>query len=290
MTWEETIRFIRTQEDYRELVEQSYLDENLRINVERFRSSREFEETLKIIKTFMPNAKEILDIGAGNGISSVAFSVKGYNVTAAEPDTSDTVGSGAIRILKNEMNLSNLKIINSYGEKLPFDEAIFDVVYIRQAMHHANDLDAFIKEASRVLKPGGLLLTIRDHIIYGKKDKELFLRTHPLQKFYGGENAFTFAEYSAAMHNAELHVVRRLKYYESPINYFPAPESEILDASKAIRKKFKLSIQKRFGSWAVNFPFLHLLELISIIRNGKWMDERRVPGRMNSFIAIKNSL
>lgn len=290
MTWEETILFIREQPEYKDLVAMSYLGKDLKSNVERFKASNEFEETLKIIKDFAPNATSILDIGAGNGISSVSFALSGFEVTVIEPDPSITVGCGAIEILKNDLGLSNLSIINSYGEKLPFGNGLFDIVYARQAMHHAAHLGAFINEAGRVLKPGGLLLTVRDHVIFGDEDKKEFLNTHPLQKFYGGENAFTPKQYLSAIMNAGLVVKKHLKYYDSVINYFPVTATEVNNTVKLMKENFRQSMQKRFGSWVVNFPFLQLLEFISLLKNGDWTDERRIPGRMNSFVALKNPL
>ncbi|MEO8085528.1 MAG: class I SAM-dependent methyltransferase [Bacteroidota bacterium] len=288
MNWEETIRYIRTQPEYHQLVEMSYLDKNLRLNVERFISSDEFKETLKLVHKYAPSAKSILDIGAGNGISSIAFALKGYQVTVVEPDPSDTVGCGAIEILRNEFHLSNINIINSFGEKLPLPDNHFDVVYIRQAMHHAAELDSFLREAARVLAPEGVLVTIRDHVIYNKKDKQEFLDTHPLQKFYGGENAFTKAEYSEAMLKAGLKIKSTIGYYDSIINFFPQSPGDVKNIQEHMRKNFRKSMQKRFGSWIVNFPFLHLLELAAQFNKGKWDDDIRVPGRMYSFIAIKN--
>lgn len=290
MNWEETIRHIRKDPAYKELVEYSYLDEDLTLNVERFKSSQEFSETIKLIDKYAPNAKTLLDIGSGNGISAIAFALKGFQVTAAEPDPSETVGCGAIRILKKKFHLDSLNLISSFGENLPLEGNQFDVVYIRQAMHHAADLKAFVKEASRVLKPGGLLLTIRDHVIYGSKDKQIFLEVHPLQKFYGGENAFTSQEYENAMAQAGLTVKRRIKYYDSAINFFPVSDREISKIPAQMKQNFISSLQKRFGSWVVNFPFLQLLEMTSQFKNGRWSDERRIPGRMNSFIALKNPL
>ena len=100
MTWEETIIKIRKEDDYKILVEQAYLDENLELNVQRFSKSKEFEQTLMIIKSYQPNTSSILDIGCGNGISAINLALKGYNVTAVEPDKSKTVGAGAIKELK----------------------------------------------------------------------------------------------------------------------------------------------------------------------------------------------
>lgn len=290
MTWEETIRFIRTQPEYKDLVEQSYLGEDLRSNVDRFKASAEFEETSKLLREYAPSATSILDIGAGNGISSVALALSGYDVTVVEPDLSVTVGCGALEFLKNEFGLSKMKVINTYGEKLPFENNCFDIVYARQAMHHAADLNLFIREAARVLSPGGLLLTIRDHVVFGDRDKQEFLDTHPLQKYYGGENAYTGNQYMTAIRDAGLVLQRQLKYYDSVINYFPSTSSNVINAGQLMKENFRQTMQKRFGSWVVNFPFLQVLELFSRIKSGDWADERRIPGRMNSFIAIKNSL
>src|ERR1017187_11007735 len=108
MTWEETILKIRKNPEYHLLIRQSYLDEDIKLNVDRFKSSEEFYETINIVKKHAPVIKSIADIGAGNGISAVAFSLRGYDVEAIEPDASTTVGRGAINILKEEYRLSNL--------------------------------------------------------------------------------------------------------------------------------------------------------------------------------------
>ncbi len=75
LTWEETIVSIRNVEKYKDLVEKAYLDENLEKNISRFGESDEFKETLKIINNYFPEAKSLLDIGCGNGISCINFAL-----------------------------------------------------------------------------------------------------------------------------------------------------------------------------------------------------------------------
>ena len=221
MTWEETIKFIRTQPEFNYLVDKAYFEEDLSLNVERFKQSEEFIETLKILKQYQPNAKNILDIGSGNGISAVSLALEGYDVITIEPDGSDTVGAGAIRKLKEYYNLANLKVYEVFAEKLNLSNESFDIVYTRQCMHHAYDLNKFVAEASGVIKKNGLFISIRDHVIFNEKDKQWFLENHPLQKFYGGENAFQPLQYRNAMQKAGLRVEKEIKYFENVINYFP---------------------------------------------------------------------
>jgi ubiquinone/menaquinone biosynthesis C-methylase UbiE len=213
LNWEQTIQFIRTKPEYKDLVEKAYFEENLPLNVERFRQSEEFQETKQLLKQLTPNARFLLDIGSGNGISAVSFALEGYDVVTVEPDPSNTIGAGAIRQLKAHYNLSNLEVYESFAEDIKFPGETFDIVYSRQCMHHAYDLARFVSEAFRVLKKSGIFITVRDHVVYDQKDKDLFLEAHPLHKFYGGENAFTLNEYEGALKKAGFTIEKRLGHY-----------------------------------------------------------------------------
>ncbi|PQJ73328.1 class I SAM-dependent methyltransferase [Polaribacter butkevichii] len=287
MTWEETIKFIRTQPEYKYLVKKAYFEENLALNVERFRKSEEFIETLQLLKKHHPNAKEILDIGSGNGISAIALALEGFNVVTVEPDESDTIGAGAIRKLKAHYNITNLVIHEVFAEEIGFADESFDIVYARQCMHHAYDLEKFVAEASRVVKKDGFFMTIRDHVIFNKKDKEWFLEKHPLHKFYGGENAFKPEEYKNAMEKAGLEVVKELKYYDSIINYFPSSKEDIINMFKVKQSKAILSLDKKIG-FLSKFSFIQKMYFrrIGLFKENVY-DESRIPGRMYSYIAVK---
>lgn len=287
MTWEETIRFIRTQPEFKYLVDKAYFEQDLTLNVERFRNSAEFIETLQLLKEYQPQAKTILDIGSGNGISALALALEGYNVVTIEPDSSDTVGAGAIRKLKAHYNLSNLEIIEAFAEELQLPDENFDIVYARQCMHHAYDLDKFVAEASRVTQKNGLFVTIRDHVIFNKKDKEWFLENHPLQKFYGGENAFTPTEYKTAMQNAGLKIEKEIKYFDNVINYFPFSKEEVLTMFQLAKDKSILHLKSKIGILS-KITFLQELYFKKINLNKESVyDENKIPGRMYSYLCIK---
>lgn len=287
MTWEETIKFIRTQCEFKDIVEKAYFEEDLSLNVERFKESEEFIETLQILKQYCPNAKTILDIGSGNGISSVALSLQGYDVVSIEPDSSDTIGAGAIRKLKEHYSLTNLQIYEAYAEELQLPTENFDIVYARQCMHHAYDLDKFVAEANRVTKKNGLFITIRDHVIFDKKDKEWFLENHPLQKFYGGENAFTSTEYKTAMIKAGFKIVKEIKYFENIINYFPSSKEDISNRFQFAKKKAIKHLNSKIGVLS-KLSFFQGLYFKKIgLNKERVYDEKKVPGRMYSYLCIK---
>jgi ubiquinone/menaquinone biosynthesis C-methylase UbiE len=288
MNWHETIQVIRKDPKYKELVSLAYFDSDLQLNVTKFGESDEFLRTLEILKTYAPEAKTLLDIGAGNGISAINFALKGFDVTAVEPDPSDSIGANAIRILKERLLLHNLIVYENFAEDIGFEDNSFDVVYIRQAMHHANDLTKFLAESARVLKPGGLLLTVRDHVVYDEKDKQWFLNSHPLHKFYGGENAFRAEEYESAMELAGLTIVKVLKFCDSVINYFPLTEQDIRSLPQKMTDRLREELKKKVGVLS-RFPFIFFLYKL---KNGSIASadiERHFPGRMYSYIAKKNT-
>jgi ubiquinone/menaquinone biosynthesis C-methylase UbiE len=287
MTWEATIQYIRTKPEYAYLVDKAYFEADLPLNVERFRNSEEFLETLTLLKQYQPNAKAILDIGSGNGISAISLALEGYKVITVEPDASETVGAGAIRKLKEYYKLDNLEIFEAFAEEIKFPNHNFDIVYARQCMHHAYDLGKFIAEASRVLKPKGLFITIRDHVIFDEQDKAWFLESHPLQKYYGGENAFTPQEYKNAMQKARLIIKQELKFYDSVINYFPNDKKNIETKILQETNIRIASLKKKIGFFAT-IPFLQAIYFDYLDKKyGKIIDEKGVAGRMYSYICVK---
>jgi SAM-dependent methyltransferase len=287
VTWEETIQLIRNKPEYGELIKNAYLDENLVLNVERYISSEEYRETKRMITQYAPRAKTILDVGSGNGISSIAFALEGYSVTACEPDPSNTVGAGATRWLKDYYGIKELDVSQEYAEKISFPHGFFDVVFGRQVMHHAYDLDTFIQNLSAMIRPRGFLITIRDHVIYDKIDKEYFLNNHPLQKFYGGENAFTLKEYLSAMEKAGLRITRIIRHYDSVINYAPLTTDEFKKMKEDYEKLNQLELIKKIG-FLGKIPFIMRIYTIKVRIKGHYVvKEEDIPGRMYSFIAQK---
>ena len=53
-----------------------------------------------------------------------------------------------------------IKISNIEKQGLPYLDNTFDIVYSKSLLEHLHDPETYIKEAFRILKPGGLLLTL----------------------------------------------------------------------------------------------------------------------------------
>lgn len=272
MNWHDTIEFIRKNPEYEGLVDETFIRNDLVWNVEAFSKSEEFQETLKVLKEckILPGSR-ILDVGAGNGIACISFAIKGYLVTALEPDLSDSVGAEAIKWLKEHFKIEKISLVSSFGEDMPFEDDYFDLVYARQVMHHAYNLPEFAKSMYRVVKKGGYLFTVRDHVISNDKEKESFFKIHPLHKFYGGENAFKLEEYTNALNNAGFEIKKIFDPTESIINLSPWS-----------KKRFDNVFRQKFGSVLSFVPILALGWHLNKIRL------RRMPGRLYSVLSQKN--
>lgn len=105
---------------------------------------------------------KVLDIGCGVVPLCNYVSLKGHDVIALDPIKSDIDF-----LLKNDMNSvhkSSVNYMHGYGEKLPFEDNSFDVVYSVSVMEHiasGNDL-IVLSEMLRVLKVGGKLIITTD--------------------------------------------------------------------------------------------------------------------------------
>ncbi len=150
MTPEQAVLKLREDPSRREMLRDTYIDEDLPRAAERFSQSAEFAEVRGILGPRMAGAR-VLDVGAGNGIASYAFAKHGASrVYAAEPDGSDIVGAGAIRRLTAGLPV---EVLQTGGAEIGLPADAVDIVYARQVLHHIIDLDAAMREFARVLRP-----------------------------------------------------------------------------------------------------------------------------------------
>ena len=274
-TWEEAVRWLRNQPDRQALVRDAYYDDPLIASAERYWCSEEW----RAVRELLPRVGAALDIGAGRGIASYALARDGFTVTALEPDDSFLVGAGAIRELAREAALP-ITVVQDFSERLPFADASFDVVFARAVLHHTQDLAAACCEFARVLRPGGRMLAIREHVISRHADKQAFLDAHPLHRLYGGENAFLLSEYRSALEQAGLHLQQVLDPFESPINFSPYT----LDG---LQREIAQRAGRLFpGATGMLSRMLAVPQMWQLAWRVLAVFDNR-PGRLYSFVAIK---
>lgn len=272
-TWEEAIEILRNDPAHQDLIHNSYLTRDLVGNCRRFASGEEFAQTLGLLRTYAPDAHRLMDMPGGNGIATHAFAAAGYDVTTVEPNPSAAVGRGAIAQVLAETGLS-ARVVGAWGEQLPFEAGAFDVVYVRQGLHHASNLIQMLSEIGRVLRPGGVLLACREHVVDDyAQSLRAFLAAQVDHQLYGGEHAFTLADYRSAIDSGGLAVVLELGPFDAIINAYP-------NTPQVLRRKILTSTPGRLLS--------RVLPESAVVALGTWRLKRaKTPGRLYTFVATK---
>ncbi len=99
------------------------------------------------LKMFIPPPASLIEIGCGTGNVSRFLSQKGYLVTGCE------YYHEAI-----EMAWPGFQIVQGNAINLPFKDNGFDIACLFDAIEHFEDDVAFIKEAVRAVKRGGIIV------------------------------------------------------------------------------------------------------------------------------------
>jgi SAM-dependent methyltransferase len=271
MSTAEAIERLREDPEYADLIRDSYLGPDTREASERFERSAEFEETQAVVGGF--EGLEVLDLGAGTGIASLAIANAGAaRVHALDPDPSPVVGRGAIARLADE----RIEILDGVGEAIPLPDRSVDVVYGRQVLHHTRDLDAVAREAFRVLRPGGIYFICREHVVADDEELARFLESHAVHRLAGGEHAFRLDQYVRAIRGSGLRLRNVWGLYDTIINAFPVVRST--EELRDHRRTMLGPTLAAMGPWAERLPVT------------AWLVRRRLapytyPGAPHTFVA-----
>lgn len=98
----------------------------------------------------------LLDLGAGNGWLSYRVAVAGDFATALDirDDGVDGLGAGQAFLQWTE---GRMRTAVAPFDAIPEPDASFDIAVFNASLHYATDLAAVLKEAARVVRPGGRL-------------------------------------------------------------------------------------------------------------------------------------
>ena len=113
----------------------------------------------KLIDWMNPSSNSsLIDVASGTGDVAKLFSLQNKNlsrVTCVEPND-DMFKKGK----SNLANFKNIKWIKSRAESLPVKDNMFDFYSISYGIRNVSDVDKTLKEAYRVLKPGGRFMCL----------------------------------------------------------------------------------------------------------------------------------
>jgi len=274
-SWEQAVQWLRAQPEKRDMVLEAYYDDPLLEAATRYWQSEEW----LAIRRWLPAPGHALDVGAGRGIASFALAKDGFSVIALEPDPSPVVGAAAIASLAVDTGLP-IEVRQQHSEKLPFPDGQFDLVFARAALHHIRDLASANREFYRVLKPGGRMIAVREHVISKPGDLQAFFAGHPLHHLYGGENALLLNDYLRAIRDAGFRVTRVIAPLDSVMNTAPHNQDSL-----------QRELARRLGRHvpAVSACIAGLLRMPgawSLVRAAISLADNR-PGRLYSFIAVR---
>jgi SAM-dependent methyltransferase len=219
----------------------------------------------RMVELAAPTGGEmLLDIATGGGHTALAFAPHVRHVVAGDL-TLNMLAAAREHI--TAQGIENTSYCRAAAEALPFASGSLDLVTCRVAAHHFADIRAFVREAARVLRPGGRLL-VSDHI--GLEDAELdsFMDRFERWRDPGHVRAYSFAEWRSFCAAAGLDFSHHEDFPWLPYEFtnwterirMPAAERDalerwLLDAPPRCREFFRiteqdgriLSLQGTFG-------------------------------------------
>ena len=140
----------------------------------------------------------LIDVASGTGDIAKLFSLRNKNlspITCIEPNE-EMFKKGK----KNLLNFKNINWIKSRAEILPIEDDTYDFYSISYGIRNVSDINKTLKEAYRVLKPGGRFMCLE----FSKIDNELL--------------NFLYKNYSKAIPAIGKYIVGSSKPYEYLVN------------------------------------------------------------------------
>ena len=149
--------------------------------------------------------RQVLEVGSGAGTDLARFAKGGAIVTGVD------IAASAIALAKQNFAQQGLQgdLREADGERLPFPDGSFDLVYAHGVVQYTSGARALVEECRRVLKPGGeAIFQVYNRISWLNALSKLM--NVPLEH----EDAPVLVKYSAAEFRALLEGFRDVRIVE----------------------------------------------------------------------------
>jgi len=138
----------------------------------------------KLIDWMNPQLNEnLIDVASGTGDIAKLFSKKNNNsaqITCVEPNNEMYFAGKS-----NLKNFKNIKWHKAKAEKLPFKNDTYDFYTISYGIRNVSDINLSLKEALRVLKPGGRFMCLEFSKINNEMINLLYQKYSKIIPFVG---------------------------------------------------------------------------------------------------------
>jgi ubiquinone/menaquinone biosynthesis C-methylase UbiE len=213
-------------------------------------------EALTELARRRPGAR-ILDLGCGGGHVSFGAAPHAGEVVAYDLST-DMLA--LVEATAKQRGLRNVNTQQGTAEDLPFENASFDVVLSRYSAHHWRDFAGGLREAARVLKPGGVA-GFMDVVAPGTAVRDTFFQAIEMLRDPSHVRAYARAEWEACLAEAGLvcETTRRFRVrldFASWVERMATPAAQVA-AIQALQKAVSSDVTSYFetapdGSFSID--------------------------------------
>jgi ubiquinone/menaquinone biosynthesis C-methylase UbiE len=157
----------------------------------------------RLVELAAPKPRDVaLDVATGAGHTALALAPHVARVVAYDLTPQMLVET---RRNADARGLTNVETKQGPAEKLPFQDASFDIVTVRQAPHHFADVRSAIREMARVARPSARVVIVDST---SPEDADLASRWNHIERLRDPSHVRNYrpSEWRAMVANAGLHI------------------------------------------------------------------------------------
>lgn len=182
-----------------------------------------YDLSIEKSKNLINKSDMALEIGCGTGIITLGVADKVENIKAVDiSEEMIKVAKSKAKIQKND----NIEFLVADGYNLNFADESFDVVLIFNLLHLIKEPETQIKEAKRVLKKEGILITATDcykePVSFGVKWRLILQNILHKFKFLPFVNNYKIKDLKELVNVEGLEIIEEEVLFKEPVNYYIA--------------------------------------------------------------------